>query len=72
MKYFIKVKPNAKQEKTLVLDSSHLQVWVKDPPEAGRANKAVEEVLADFCGVAKSRVRVVKGFSARNKIVEVL
>lgn len=40
-------------------------------PEGGKANTAVEEVLAERLGVAKSAVRVVRGHASRIKYVEV-
>lgn len=44
---------------------------VTAPPEGGKANAAVCKVLAKALGVPKSRVRVVRGDTARHKSVEV-
>ena len=41
------------------------------PPERGKANRALEELLADVIGVRRDRVSVVAGHAARRKIVEV-
>ena len=41
------------------------------PPEKGRANAALVELLAEALGVPRARVRVVGGQTARRKIVEV-
>ena len=43
---------------------------VAEPPEGGRANRAVEAALAAALGLARSRVRVVAGAAARLKQVE--
>jgi uncharacterized protein YggU (UPF0235/DUF167 family) len=40
-------------------------------PENGKANAAVERVIAEALGLPKSRVRVVRGHTARVKQVEV-
>jgi len=48
-----------------------LKVEVAEPPEGGRANRAVEELVAEVAGVPRSRVTVVRGASARTKTVEV-
>jgi uncharacterized protein YggU (UPF0235/DUF167 family) len=48
-----------------------VKVAVAEPPEGGRANRAVETALAAALGVARSRVRVVGGAAARLKQVEI-
>jgi hypothetical protein len=40
-------------------------------PERGRANEAVQELLADTLGLDSLDVRVVAGATARDKIVEI-
>jgi uncharacterized protein (TIGR00251 family) len=47
-----------------------LPVRVTAPPVDGKANAALCKLLAERLGVAPSRVRVVKGHTARDKIVE--
>ena len=70
MTFFIHVTPNAKSEKVERIDESHLKVWVKEPPREGRANAAVIKALADYFGVAPSRINILSGFTARNKTIE--
>lgn len=41
------------------------------PPERGKANRALEELLADLLGVGRGRVAVVGGHASRRKLVEV-
>ena len=41
------------------------------PPERGKANRALEELLADLLDVGRGRVAVVGGHASRRKIVEV-
>jgi len=41
------------------------------PPERGKANRALEELLAAALGVRRDRVAVVAGLTARRKVVEV-
>lgn len=48
-----------------------VRVRVGAAPVDGRANEAVERVLAKALGVAPSRVRVVSGATSRRKQVEV-
>ncbi len=48
-----------------------LKVKVAAPPEKGRANEALCEVLASHYGVAPSRVRVVAGATSSRKRVRI-
>ena len=41
------------------------------PPERGKANRALEELLAGLLGVGPGRVAVVGGHASRRKVVEV-
>jgi uncharacterized protein len=44
---------------------------VAAPPEDGRANKAVERLVARTVGVDARDVRIVRGFTARDKLIEI-
>ncbi len=72
MKIFIKANPNAKEEKIRRIDEAHFEVWVKEPPRAGKANQAIVRLLAEHFHVPISRVSITSGFTSKNKIIEVL
>lgn len=48
-----------------------LKLSVTAVPERGKANEAVVELLAGVLGVPKSRIRVLRGGTQPNKLVEV-
>ena len=52
-------------------ERGRVRVAVTQPPERGKANRAVVELLAEALGVAKRQVRIAKGLKARDKLVEV-
>ncbi|MFA7255336.1 MAG: DUF167 domain-containing protein [Candidatus Omnitrophota bacterium] len=71
MKYTIKVKTNAKKSSVEQAADGSLRVFVKAPPQEGRANEAVIEALAAHFKVPKSRVAIVGGFKSKQKIIEI-
>jgi hypothetical protein len=71
MKYTIKVKANAKENAVLEGLGGELRVLVKAPPQEGRANEAVIEILAAHFKIPKSSVAIVGGFKSKNKIVRI-
>ena len=48
-----------------------LRVRVTAPPERGKANTAVEKVIAKALGVPNDAVNIVKGPTSPRKIVEI-
>lgn len=71
MKIFVKVKPKARQEKIEKIDDANFKVWVKEPPEKGRANQAVLKVLAEYFNANRSEINIVSGQTSRKKVVEI-
>jgi uncharacterized protein len=66
----IKVIPNAKREK-LVEETGRLKVYLTAPPVDGKANKALIAFLAEHYNVKKSAVKIVRGETGREKVVEI-
>ena len=71
MKISVRVKPNAKQEKTEKVGERDFSVWVKEKPQEGKANKAVIKALAEYFRIPQADVALVKGQSSREKIFEI-
>ena len=46
-----------------------LRLSVAAPPERGKANEAVVRLLADALGVPRQRLRIVRGQTARRKVI---
>lgn len=62
----VKVTPRARQ--TLVEKTPEgIRVLVRELPEDGRANAAVQAALGKALGVAKSRLTLVRGATSRTK-----
>lgn len=65
----VRVKPGSKKgplvQPNLIDDS--LIVYVREPAVDGRANRAVVELLAEYYGIPKSGVQLVRGQASRHK-----
>ena len=71
MKISVRVKPNAKQEKTEKVGERDFSVWVKEKPQEGKANRAVIKALAEYFGIPQADVVLVRGQSSKEKIFEI-
>ena len=49
-----------------------LKARVAAPPEDGKANRALVELIADAFDVAKGKVAIVSGEASRIKVIEIL
>ena len=70
MQLRIKVVPGARNEGVEWLGDL-LKVKVRAPPEQGRANVAVEELLAQRLALPAASIRIVAGFGSPLKTVEI-
>ena len=67
----VRVQPRASRNRVNGYRDGVLRVSVTAPPQDGRANAALLELLADVLGIAKSRLSIVRGHSSRDKVVAV-
>ena len=65
----LRVTPGARVE-SVELGEGKLLVKVRVKPEDGKANAAVLDLLADALGVATSRLRMLRGATGRDKLVQ--
>lgn len=70
MRISVKAKPGAKREEVVAAEG-YFVVSVTEPPREGRANRAIIRALAEYFNVPASSVRIVTGFTSREKVVEV-
>ena len=55
----------------IVLRDGQIRVSVTAAPEGGKANAAVQKLLAKAMGVPKSRLELIRGATARDKVFSV-
>ena len=65
----VRVRPRGGRDAVEQVRGNALVVRVTAPPVGGAANESVRRLLAKACGVAPSRVTVVRGERGRDKVV---
>ena len=63
----VRVKPKSSREGVVVEADGSVVVKVNAAPEDGKANARVVEVVADFFGVPRRQVEIVRGQTSREK-----
>jgi uncharacterized protein YggU (UPF0235/DUF167 family) len=63
----LRVTPRASGDR-IIAGGAVLRVQVTAPPEDGKANAAAQKLLARAMGVAKSRLALLRGQKARDKV----
>ncbi|MCX6721935.1 MAG: DUF167 domain-containing protein [Candidatus Staskawiczbacteria bacterium] len=71
MKINVKAKPGSREEKVEKIDDLNYVVSVKEPPIKGKANEAIRNALAVYFKTGSSNIRIVSGYTSRNKIIEI-
>ncbi|UCD06011.1 MAG: DUF167 domain-containing protein [candidate division WOR-3 bacterium] len=67
----VRVIPRSKKNEVSDLGNNRLRVRVISPPERGRANKELVELLARHYRKRRSSITIAKGLTSRDKIVEI-
>ena len=64
----VRAQPGARKNAVLGERAGALKVAVTAPPEDGRANEKLVEVLRAWLGLKRSRVELAGGHASRNKV----
>lgn len=67
----VKVIPNARKNMVQDFSGSVLKVRINAPPDKGKANDALIELLSEYFSVPKSRIHILSGHTSRLKKIEI-
>jgi uncharacterized protein len=67
----IRVQPRAKRDEVAGERAGAVVIRVVAPPVDGKANEAAIRLIAARVGVPRSAIRIVRGESARDKLVRI-
>ena len=71
MRINVKARPNSKEEKVEKISDTDFIVSVKEPPVEGKANRAIINALAVYFKIASIRIKIVSGYTSRQKVLEI-
>ncbi len=66
----VRVTPGARTQSVAIADGA-VQVKVRAKPQDGAANAAVETLVAKALGIPKTRCRMLRGATSREKVLAV-
>ena len=72
VRFPIKVVPGSSRSHIAGWLGETLKVRATAPPERGKANAAVEKVIADALGLPRQSTRIVAGTTSSRKVVEIV
>jgi hypothetical protein cdivTM7_00062 len=72
MKIPARLKPNSRHREEVVVggDGTYI-IYTKAPAIEGRANVAAIKLLAQYFGVSKSQVRLLRGVTSKHKVFDI-
>ena len=68
MKLKIKIHSNSSQEKIKKIAKDKYEIWIKEKPIEGKANKRILKVLKKYFN---KKIIIKSGLNSKNKIIEV-
>jgi uncharacterized protein len=71
VRLLVKAVPGAKRDEIVGRLGDRLKIRVSAPPEGGKANEAICELIAAELGIKSREVRVVSGHSRAEKTIEI-
>jgi hypothetical protein len=68
----IKVLPRSSRNEVVgEMEDGTLKIKLTAPPVDGKANEALIELLADHFDIAKNKIKILKGLTSKNKIIQI-
>jgi uncharacterized protein YggU (UPF0235/DUF167 family) len=66
----VRVTPKASRDR-IVVEEGQIRIYVTTVTEDGKANAAVQKLLAKALGLPKSRLSLIRGQTSRDKVFRV-
>lgn len=66
----VRVTPRARVQKIIADESGNVHVYTNAAPTDGDANAAVIKMLARYFDVPKGQIKIIRGHTSRDKVIE--
>ena len=70
-KICLKVKPGARKNQVIKKEDGSFAVSVTAPPEKGKANSKLIEMLSRYFKTPENKIKIISGTKNRNKIIKI-
>ncbi|MFA6486111.1 MAG: DUF167 domain-containing protein [Candidatus Magasanikbacteria bacterium] len=67
----IKVAPRASRNEVIPQPDGSFRIRLTAAPVDGKANDALTKLLAEHFDTSKSKIKIVRGLTSKNKVVEI-
>lgn len=67
----VHVQPKSSRDEIIGAEGERIKVKVTAPPQDGKANERVREIIAKRLEISKSNVEIIRGEKSRIKIVRI-
>ena len=67
----VRVQPRSSRNEVCGLVGDSLKIKLNAPPVGGAANEKLIELLSETIKVKKSSIRILRGLTSKNKIIEI-
>ena len=71
MKIKVKAHINSRNEKIILNKDENLDIYIREKPIEGKANKKIIEVLSAYFKVKKNQILLISGEKSKNKMFEI-
>lgn len=68
MKIKARIHPNSSKEKIIKINKKEFEIWIREPAKNNKANISLIKSLKKYF---KKEVKLIYGFSSKNKIFEI-
>jgi uncharacterized protein (TIGR00251 family) len=68
----VKVKRNSRKNELKEVQKDYFEIKVTAPPEKGKANEKVIELISKHFKVPKSRIEIISGAAYREKVISII
>ncbi len=67
----VRVQPKSRQQQLIQISEIEFKARLISAPDKGKANAELLAILADYFGLAPSRLRIIRGETSRTKLIEI-